>query len=103
MTVLVRMDDTGQVHAIRRTKYASLYVSNTNVFSKVTFPLQLAYSITGHKSRGATIDDTTIINVNSGCCPGLLYAMLSCVTERRHVRLLQQLNPDMFCPMNALS
>jgi ATP-dependent DNA helicase PIF1 len=100
MTVLVRMDDTGQVQAIRRTKYSSLYVTEQHMFSKATFPLQLAYAITGHKSQGATLDGTTIINVNSTFCPGLLYVMLSRVTERRHIKLLQRLTPDMFSPMN---
>jgi hypothetical protein len=42
---------------------------------------------------------TTIIDVSDAFCPGLLYVMLSRVTERRHIRLLQPLTPDMFTPM----
>jgi ATP-dependent DNA helicase PIF1 len=100
MTVLVRMDDTGQVQAIRRTKYGSLFVTERHVFCKATFPLQLAYAITGHKSQGATLNGTTIIDINSTFCPGLLYVMLSRVTEREQIRLLQRLTPEMFTPMD---
>ncbi len=102
-----------------------MYDTTGHAFIKSTFPLQLAYAMTGHKSQGATLTGspatgsthtfichsppssprslprtgTTIINVDSAFCPGLLYVMLSRVTHRSQLRLLQPLTPDMFTPM----
>ena len=55
--------------------------------------------MTGHKAQGATLTGTTIIKVDSAFCPGLLYVMLSRVTDRRHLRILTPLTPAMFVPM----
>ena len=53
----------------------------------------------GHKSQGATLTGRTIVHVSSAFCPGLLYVMLSRVTTRDKLHLLQRLTPDMFQPM----
>ena len=53
----------------------------------------------GHKSQGATLTGRTIVHVSNAFCPGLLYVMLSRVTTRAKLHLLQRLTPDMFQPM----
>jgi hypothetical protein len=44
-----------QVIRVYRTKTAMLYDTGAKVFVKATFPVQLAYSMTGHKCQGATL------------------------------------------------
>jgi hypothetical protein len=99
MSILVRMDHTGQVHAIHRTKYGKKYVADQRMFSKATFPLQLAYAISVYRSPRLPDDTTTIIAVNDNVPPSVLYMMLSNVAERKNIQLLQRLTPDMFTPI----
>ena len=57
-------------------------------YRKTTFPLALAYAMTGHKSQGATLCNTTVIHIDSAFVPGQAYVMLSRMTERRHLRIV---------------
>ncbi len=63
--------------------------------------MQLAYAITGHKSQGATLTGPTIVHMQSAFTPGLLYVMLSRVTNRDKLRIVSDgpLSPDLFVPM----
>lgn len=68
-------------------------------FRKCTFPLALAYAITGHKSQGGTLSDTTIIHMDGAFAPGLAYVMLSRVTERRHLKIVGFMKASDIIPM----
>ena len=49
--------------------------------------------------QGATLTGGTIIHARSVFTPGQLYVMLSRVTERRLLRLVGPLRPDLFTPV----
>jgi len=67
-----------------------------------TFPLQLAYAITGHRCQGATLTNPVLLHVGStDWCPGLLYVMLSRVSKRSMLHVVGKLTPYMFVPMPA--
>ena len=51
------------------------------------------------QSQGATLSGGTIIHARSVFTPGQLYVMLSRVTERRLLRLVGPLRPDLFTPV----
>lgn len=51
------------------------------------------------QSQGATLSGGTIIHARSVFTPGQLYVMLSRVTERRLLRLVGPLRPELFTPV----
>lgn len=71
----------------------------TEGYTKRTFPLALAYALTGHKSQGQTLHGLTVLDVEEAFAPGLMYVALSRVQARSNLRLLRPLAPDMFAPM----
>jgi hypothetical protein len=92
------LQDTGNevkvVRSLVKTKYHA-----GKAYTKSTFPIALAYAITGHKSQGATITNKTIIHVTEAFCPGLLYVMLSRVPSCDRLKIVAPVTPDMFKPM----
>ena len=67
---------------------------------KCTFPCALGYAMTGHKSQGATFDMDTIVDMREAFTPGLLYVMLSRVTQRSKLRIVGTgLDPSLFVPV----
>ena len=68
-------------------------------FFKSTFPLTLAYAMTGHKCQGATFKTRTIVHMLSAFTPGLLYVMLSRVSKRTLLSVVGELTPDLFVPV----
>lgn len=97
--VHVRLDHSNDIMRFSRTKCEFDYKHHGKKYVKSSFPLALAYAITGHKAQGATLTGTTVIHVTDVFCPGLMYVMLSRVQTRAQLRLLQPLTPDMFQPM----
>jgi hypothetical protein len=100
-SITVRITATGSEFVVKRTTISSLY-HNGRHYYKTCFPLQLAYSITGHKSQGATISDLCVVYVRDAFAPGLLYVMLSRVTNRTNLLLLRRLTPQDFVPIPAV-
>lgn len=94
----VTIQHTGVMRKITRSVTAYKHHRGQR-FTKRTFPLALAYAITGHKSQGATIDSKVIVHVTDAFCPGLLYVMLSRVTKRSLLHVVGRLTSDMFNPM----
>jgi ATP-dependent DNA helicase PIF1 len=79
----------------QRTRYANLHA-----YTMHTFPLMLAYAITGHRCQGATFNTPVVLHVRStDWCPGLMYVMMSRVTNRSLLKIVGTLTPDMFVPM----
>jgi ATP-dependent DNA helicase PIF1 len=90
--------DTGSVIPIRRMSYKHTFLSGARYF-KCTFPLTLAYAITGHKAQGATIRNRVFLHVRSGFAPGLLYVMLSRVLTKSQIRLAHPLRAKDIAPV----
>jgi ATP-dependent exoDNAse (exonuclease V) alpha subunit len=56
-------------------------------YEKFSFPLQLGYAVNAHKCQGMTITTHTIIHIKSIFSPGMLYVMLSRVSELKHLKI----------------
>jgi ATP-dependent exoDNAse (exonuclease V) alpha subunit len=90
--IVVRLCSTNKLVYVRsRSKAGNLY-HDAKQFMKHAFALRLAYALSGHKSQGATIANDAIIHVRDGFCPGLLYVMLSRVTERKLIKLVDSID-----------
>ena len=57
-----------------------------------------AYSMIAHRCQGATIASHVIVHVSDAFCPGLLYVMLSRVTNRRFLSIVTPLTLAEFTP-----
>jgi ATP-dependent DNA helicase PIF1 len=68
-------------------------------FTKTTFPLQLAYAMTGHKSQGATIIGPCLIDLHTAFQRGMVYTMLSRVRSRQQLALVRDLQPADIVPV----
>ena len=68
--------DSGNTIAVTRSSVEKKYDSTT-AHSKLTFPMMLAYAITGHRAQGATITGKTMVYIHDAFAPGLVYVMLS--------------------------
>eukprot|EP00798_Chlamydomonas_sp_ICE-L_P000316 gene316-biopygen13014 len=99
----VLLHRSNKVIKVYRTTFRTVYAQGCRFF-KSSFPLMLAYAMTGHKSQGATLSGPTIVHMKEAFTPGLLYVMLSRVTERAHLRIVgQALTPEVFNPMSMPS
>lgn len=98
--IVVDMDMGGQ-QTFTQTETSNTWVDGRR-FTKHGFPLALAYAITGHKSQGATYTTRTFIWLGAAFAPGLLYVMLSRVTQRSLLRIVGALTPDLFNPARAV-
>jgi ATP-dependent exoDNAse (exonuclease V) alpha subunit len=92
----------GTVVQVKRT-VEKKFVFNNGVryveFTKKAFPLQLAYAITAHKSQGCNVPGNVIIMVREAFAPGMLYVMLSRVTEKAKLFIVGLLPPSKFTPV----
>jgi hypothetical protein len=97
--IAVKLDTNGTEVYAARTKSGRQYrrAVETDV-PRNEFPLKLGYAITGHKSQGATISGKCALDVRTAFAPGLLYVMLTRVTNRANLFLLRRLMPDNFEP-----
>jgi ATP-dependent exoDNAse (exonuclease V) alpha subunit len=68
------------------------------VYHKHTFPLALAFAMTGHKAQGATLRHRTILDIADAFCLALAYTMVTRVTRRSLLSIIGALNPAMFTP-----
>jgi hypothetical protein len=95
--ITVKLDGNGHEVIMRSRGLVdgSFSIGSSN-FSKLTFSLSLGYAMTGHSCQGATIAKHVVIYSCEGFCPGLLYVMLSRVTESRFVRIALPLKPSDF-------
>ncbi len=59
----------------------------------------LDYVIIGHKSQGAMISSKVMIHVRESFAQGLVYVMLSRVTSRKNLKIVNNLQPSNIQPM----
>jgi len=59
----------------------------------------LGYAITGHKSQGATISSKVMIHICESFAQGLVYVMLSRVTSRNFLKIVNNLQLSDIQPM----
>jgi hypothetical protein len=59
----------------------------------------LGYAITGNKSQGATISSKAMIHIHESFAQGLVYGMLSRVTSRKNLKIVNNLQPLDIQPM----
>jgi ATP-dependent DNA helicase PIF1 len=78
----------------------TILVKNTydGYYYKASFPIMLAYAITGHKSQGATISSNVLIDIKEAFAPSLTYVMLLRVTNRKNLKIIENLIPNDFIP-----
>jgi ATP-dependent exoDNAse (exonuclease V) alpha subunit len=68
-------------------------------FYKASFLLMLGYAIIGHKSQGAMISSKVMICICESFAQGLVYVMLSRVTSRKKLKIVNKLQPLDIQPM----
>jgi len=95
---VIVLTETGATVRVNRTLDERLFSRGIELY-KSTFPLALGYAITGHKSQGATIDRPCVVVVRDAFAPGLVYTMLSRVTARTHLRVVDTLRAEDCVPM----
>lgn len=95
----VRLDSNQREVTVSRTKVETTHKDGC-AFSKRTFPLLLAYAMTAHRCQGATLPGRVILHVRSAFAPAIVYVMLSRATKRANVRVLGELHPHHFVPVN---
>jgi ATP-dependent exoDNAse (exonuclease V) alpha subunit len=91
---------TGEHISVRRSVLTTRF-HNGQKYQQCTFPLQLAFAITGHKSQGMTIEKHALIHVREAFCPGLAYVMVSRVKHRKYLRIVGGIPAEQFRPMPA--
>jgi ATP-dependent DNA helicase PIF1 len=65
-------------------------------YYKTSFPITLAYVITGHQSQGTTISSKVIIDIKEVFAPDLTSVMLSRVTNRKKLNIIGNFTPNDF-------
>eukprot|EP00882_Tetradesmus_deserticola_P024153 GHRQ01026383.1.p1 GENE.GHRQ01026383.1~~GHRQ01026383.1.p1 ORF type:complete len:186 (+),score=32.17 GHRQ01026383.1:72-560(+) len=99
--IRVHISNTGNTIKVHRTDFQNTWHNGKRYF-KSTFPLTLAYAITGHASQGLTLNTPTVVHIRDAFVPGLPYVMLSRVTTRSLLSIVGNLSPDMLTPMPPL-
>jgi hypothetical protein len=64
-----------------------------------TFPLQLCYAITAHKCQGMTLKGKTILHIRNAFAAGIVYVMLSRLSNSDNLVVLDELTPEMVVPL----
>jgi ATP-dependent exoDNAse (exonuclease V) alpha subunit len=100
-TIGVQLIGTSTQIYLKRHNFQHKYTYE-QYYYKASFPIVLAYAMTGHKSQGATISNNVIINIRIAFAPGLTYVMLSRTTNRQHLKIVRKLVPSDFIPCPLL-
>ena len=99
--LLVRLENGNTVTVKRTVERKHVYIDGLRrvQFIKRAFPLELAYAMTAHKSQGCTIPGNVVLKVRDAFAPGMLYVMLSRVTELAKLFIVGRLLPRHFLPV----
>jgi hypothetical protein len=96
-SIIVQLIDTEIKMKLKRQTFQHKYTYEAYYY-KASFPIVLAYAMTGHKSQGATIATNVLIDIQNVFCLGLTYLMLSRVTNRKNLKIRGTLSPTDFIP-----
>ena len=99
--ITVHLTDLNTTIAVRRSSNKTICFNSKRYF-KATFPLALAYAITGHSSQGLSLATKTIVHIRQVFAAGLAYVMVSRAATRAILQIVGRLTPDMFIPMPPL-
>jgi hypothetical protein len=94
----VKLQSSGQIIKVYRTVYKRIS-PDTRRYYKATFPLRLAYAVTGHKCQGMTIHGRVVLYLREVFCAGLLYVMLSRVLVRSQMFIVGSIHESMVKPI----
>jgi ATP-dependent DNA helicase PIF1 len=97
-SLLITLDTTGKDVRVYRSNFATRRHDNGQ-YIKSTFPVQLAYALTGHKAQGTTMRTATIVHLESSFAPGLMYVLASRVSERSKIFFVHRPSPAHFKPV----
>jgi hypothetical protein len=95
--VVVEVLSTGKLVHVSRSSYHARTVGEVS-YSRLEFPLILAYAMTAHRCQGATMRGRVIIMCRDAFAGGMLYVMLSRVPDRKDLHIIGDLTPDSFMP-----
>jgi len=96
--IFVALNPPGYVQIVRKKSIQNKYDFEGH-FYKSSFPLMLGYAITGHKSQGATISSRAMIHIRESFKQKLVYVMLSKVTSRIFLKIVNNLQPSNIQPI----
>jgi ATP-dependent exoDNAse (exonuclease V) alpha subunit len=99
-TILVRLDHNNTIVRVTRSNFSTRYQASQS-YTRSSFPLELAYAITVHRSQGLTLRHRTIVHIRDCFAPGLLYVALSRVDQRKNLHIIGRLQPKQFVPMRV--
>lgn len=99
--IIVRVSHTDELYQCSRS-HVEYHYHDGICYRKSTFPLSLAYAMTGHKAQGATLSSSVIVHVTDAFCPGLMYVILSRVTQRSLLKIVGRVTVDMFNPVKVV-
>jgi ATP-dependent exoDNAse (exonuclease V) alpha subunit len=95
----VKLQTSGKEVTVSRSKHQYTF-RNQQQYTKKTFPLMLAYAMTAHRFQGATLTGRVILHVRRAFAPAIVYVMLSRATQRSNLRIIGDLSPRDFVPVN---
>jgi hypothetical protein len=96
--IIVQLDSNGRQVKVGRCHAPAKRIGDV-LTTITTFPLTLCYAITAHKCQGMTITGRAILHIRNAFAAGIVYVMLSRVTNRRNLVILDGLSPDMIVPV----
>jgi len=102
--ILVKEARSGKEYTMTRTVTTTKYILGKQ-YVRRTFPLSLAYAITGHKCQGQTFTGRCFAFLAHGFVSGLAYVMLSRSTKEDNLRIIaseEGLHAEDFRPMPDL-
>jgi hypothetical protein len=94
LSIDVLFDGSFTPATIRRTQTRSTILGG-RLHDKFTFPLSRCYSMTGHKSQGATLKGKVIIHIEEAFASGLVYTILTRVTHRKNLMIIGKITHAM--------
>ena len=84
----------GSAYGARNVRY-----NGTTSFTKTTFPLKLAYALTAHSMQGETLKVPTLIDIHEIFSAGMMYVIMSRVSERSLMYIKGSITSHMFVPI----
>jgi hypothetical protein len=96
----MRLTDMDIKMKLKRQTFQHKYTYEAYYYN-ASFPIVLAYTITGQKSQGATIASIVLVDVQNAFSLGLTYVMLSKMTNHRNLKIRRTLSPTNFTPCTS--